>query len=405
MRFLILTALVFVATGTLTATADETVASEWVVVMTDTRPERRRGWSSGVGYSGTYNYAEDPELKRLARRLAKDFPVTVTRQWPIRALSVHCVVIRIDRDADKTLSALRNDKRVEWVQPLNEFRGLSRQQDPYRHLQSSLDTLNVAPLHSEFSGQGVRIAMVDSGVEVDHPDIRHALVDAVDFVGQASGGERHGTGIAGVIVAHGANGQGISGVAPGAELYAYRGCWDADDGSTRCNSLTLSLALDHAIGAQPHVVNLSLTGPRDPLLDRLVDRLLQQGAVVVTAYDEQRGDKRFPSPTDGVLIVHDGSKLSSESLTGFYAPGQAVLTAQPGHAWDFMDGSSLAAAHVSGVMALLLEARPTQAGDDWVPALLASLRSSPGGRSIDACQALRFLEGRVDCDAVSAVDN
>lgn len=386
------------------AGADEPAVTEWVVVMTDTRPERRRGWSSGVGYSGTYNYAEDPELLRLARRLARDFSLTVTNQWPIRSLSVHCVVVRIENDAEKTLAALRQDKRVEWVQPLNEFEGLSQSQDPYRHLQDSLDTLNVAPLHNEFSGQGVRIVMVDSGVEADHPDIEHALADVVDFVGRGEASERHGTGVAGVMVAHGANGKGISGVAPGAELYAYRGCWEADDGGTRCNSLTLSLALDRAIDAQPHIVNLSLTGPSDRLLDRLVERLLVQGAVVVTAHDERRGSARFPSPADGVLVVQNGSGVTS-SLSTFFAPGKAVLTAQPGHGYDFMAGSSLAAAHVSGVLALLLEAQPSRAATDSAPALLASLRSSDDGRSIDACLALHFLDSSVHCDTVSAVDN
>ncbi|MEM8683750.1 MAG: S8 family serine peptidase [Pseudomonadota bacterium] len=404
MRLLLILLLVAAAMPE-SACADESAVGEWVIVMTDSRPERRRGWSSGVGYTGTYSYADDPELKRLARRLARDFPVTVTRQWPIRSLSVHCVVVRIDRDAEATLAALRSDKRVEWVQPLNEFQGLSQQQDPYRHLQASLDTLNVAPLHNEFSGQGIRIVMVDSGVEADHPDLQHALADVIDFVGQPAGGERHGTGVAGVMVAHGANGQGISGVAPGAELYAYRGCWEADDGITRCNSLTLSLALDHAIDKQPHVVNLSLTGPSDPLLDRLVARLLEQGAVVVTAHDKQRGEQRFPSPAEGVLVVHDGSRVTTDALGGFYAPGQAVLTAQPGHAYDFMAGSSLAAAHVSGVLALLLEAHPSRARSDSGAALLASLRSSPGGWSIDACLALHFLDSRVHCDAVNAVGN
>ncbi len=404
MRTLLLSVLVFV--GFLpVAEADEPAVTEWVVVMTDTRPERRRGWSSGVGYSGSFNYANDPELKRIAKKLARDFPLTVTKQWPIRSLSVHCVVVRIDRDEAATLKALRSDKRVEWVQPLNEFEGLSQAREPYRHLQDSLDTLNVAPLHDRYSGQGVRIVMIDSAVEADHPDIEHALVDAVDFVGRGDGAERHGTGVAGVMVAHGANGEGISGVAPGAELYAYRACWEAEDGSTRCNSLTLSLALDRAIDSRPHIVNLSLTGPRDRLLDRLVERLLEQGTVIVTAHDADRGASRFPSPADGVLVVHNGSGVSPDAASAFYAPGRAVLTAQPGHAYDFMAGSSLAAAHVSGVLALLIEAQPTRVGHDPAPALLASLRSSGAGRSIDACLALHFLDRRVHCDTVSAVDN
>ena len=368
--------------------ADDASVDEWIVVLKDTRPDRRRGWSSGVGYSGSYNYASDPKLKRLARDLATDYSLTVTEQWPIRSLEVHCVVVRLGDDQSEVLAALRDDKRVEWVQPLNEFEGLAAEVDPYRHLQGSLDTMNVAPLHEHWSGDGVRIAMIDSGVERDHPDLEHALAGNHDFVGRGERAERHGTGIAGVLVAASSNGVGISGVAPGAELHAYRACWESTDGTTRCNSLTLSLALDHAITIRPQVVNLSLTGPSDRLLDALVGQLTARGAVVVAAWDAARGADRFPSARPGVVYASDGTGITSESGDVLYAPGTAVLTAQPGHGYDYMAGSSLAAAHVSGVIALLIEANPEQSSAEAEASLVSSIRLADAGASIDACDAL-----------------
>ena len=383
-----------------------TVASdEWIIVLKDPRPDRRRGWSSGVGYSGSYNYASDPQLKRLANTIANDYEVSVTRQWPIRALKVHCVVVRIDPDDVDTLDAIRRDKRVEWVQPLQEFEGLG-EPDPYRHLQGSLEIMNVAPLHASYSGNGVRIAMIDSGVEHDHPDIAHALSGNVDFVGSGNSGERHGTGIAGVLVAANSNGVGISGVAPSAELHAYRACWETSDGDTRCNSLTLSLALDHALTVRPHVVNLSLTGPKDPLLDALVQLLVSNGALIVAAHDRERGSERFPSAHPGVLIVHDGSGISEPRIDALYAPGGAVLTAQPRHSYDYMAGSSLSAAHVSGVLALLLEAVPDMTPAETEAKLAASVRMANQVASIDACEALICPQSHNGCSAcVSAAGN
>ncbi len=379
---------------------------EWIVVLKDTRPERRRGWSSGVGYSGSYSYADDPKLKRLARDIANDYELTVSQQWPIRALDVHCVVVRLGEDGAATLAALRQDTRVEWVQPLNEFEGLAARKDPYRHLQGSLEIMNVAPLHEHWSGAGVRIAMIDSGVEHDHPDLQHALAGNTDFVGTGSTSERHGTGIAGVLVAQSSNGVGISGVAPGAELHAYRACWESAEGATRCNSLTLSLALDHAVTIRPHVVNLSLTGPSDRLLDALVGKLTADGALIVAAWDASRGESRFPSPRAGVVYASDGTGVTADSKEVLFAPGSAVLTAQPGHGYDYMAGSSLAAAHVSGVMALLIEADPTLSGPETEAMLASSVRLEELGASIDACSALnRSTAGGVCSNPLSAVEN
>lgn len=379
------------------ARADEASVDEWIVVLKDTRPDRRRGWSSGVGYSGSYSYADDPKLKRLARDLADDYSLTVTEQWPIRSLEVHCVVVRLGGNRTEVLAALRADRRVEWVQPLNEFKGLAAEVDPYRHLQGSLDIMNVAPLHEHLSGAGVRIAMIDSGVERDHPDLEHALAGSHDFVGKGSSAERHGTGIAGVLVAANSNGVGIAGVAPGAELHAYRACWESPEGGTRCNSLTLSLALDHAVTIRPHVVNLSLTGPSDRLLDALVGQLTSRGAVVVAAWDAARGGDRFPSAQPGVVYASDGTGITDGSGDVLYAPGTAVLTAQPGHGYDYMAGSSLAAAHVSGVMALLLEANPGQSSTDTKASLVSSIRLADAGASIDACNALERSDASSPC--------
>lgn len=359
----------------------------WVVVLDDPRPPRRRGWASGVGYGGRFAYEQDPTLARLARAIAKDHDVSVSDQWPVRALGVHCLVVEIDGDAEPVLAALRADPRVRWVQPLNGFELLegAARADPYRHLQPALDALNVAPLRETVTGRGVTIAIVDSGVETDHPDLRHAILASDDFVGNGSAAERHGTGVAGVVAAALGNAEGIAGVAPGARLYAYRACWENADGRTRCNSLTLSRALDRVVATAPHLLNLSLTGPRDPLLDALLAEVVAAGTIVVAADAGARTGARFPSPREGVVWA---AAPGDAAPGAFLAPGDRVLTSQPGHGYDFMSGSSLSAAHITGVLALMHEAMPGDADAALLARMARGLRRAVGGDRVDACLAV-----------------
>lgn len=365
----------------------DAAVSRWVVVLEDPRPPRRRGWAGGVGYGGRYAYEVDPALQRLAQAIVDTHDVAVSDQWPVRALGVHCLVVDISGDVEAVLTALRADRRVRWVQPLNDFEGLGDDEagDPYRELQPALDALNLSPLAGAYTGRGVTIAVVDSGVEADHPDLQHAIAARADFVGRGDAAERHGTGIAGVIVAARNNDVGIAGVAPDARLLAYRACWDAADGGTRCNSLTLSRALDRVVAVAPHLVNLSLTGPSDPLLDALVARIVETGSIVVVAESSERG-ARFPTDRPGIVWVRAAANGADEDAV--VAPGQDVLTAQPGHAYDFMSGASIAAAHVTAVLALLHEALPRKRDAELVARLSRNTQPVAGVASVDACRAV-----------------
>ncbi len=102
----------------------------------------------------------------------------------------------------------------------------------------------------------------------------------------ARDGEIHGTAIAGIIASAVNNREGIIGVAPDVSIAALRACWAVvDDGlAAQCSSFSLAQALEVALGLQPNVINLSLAGPDDPLLSRLLDRAIERGIVVVTAH-------------------------------------------------------------------------------------------------------------------------
>jgi subtilisin family serine protease len=144
-------------------------------------------------------------------------------------------------------------------------------------------------------GEGVRIAVVDTGVDTVHPDFRGRLGRVRDFVADGrSAAETHGTAVAGIIAAVPDNGIGIAGIAPDATVISLRACWSASGALGACNSFTLAQALAAAAGAQAGIVNLSLGGPPDALLTRIVERLLARGVVVVGAVPPSGRREGFP---------------------------------------------------------------------------------------------------------------
>ena len=111
------------------------------------------------------------------------------------------------------------------------------------------------------------------------------------------------------IAAKGDNGIGIVGVAPDAALMALRACWKVDaSGATLCSSFTLAKAVQYALRHQAQVLNFSLSGPPDLLLERLLDRALAQGVAIVAAVDPDAGDAGFPASHPLVSRAAQGAR-------------------------------------------------------------------------------------------------
>ena len=223
--------------------------------------------------------------------------------------------------------------------------------------------------------------------------------------------ERHGTALAGVMAAERGNGQGIAGVAPNAMLLGLRACWEQPGGADRglCNSFTLARALHFAVVARPGVLNLSLQGPEDPLLSRLLLRAIADGTTVVAAYDSRRPG-RFPASLPGVIAVAEPTAAGLNPPPGLLrAPGVDILSTAPGGGYAYVSGSSIAAAHVSGAAALLLEIAP-HAGPARIASLLRSTArldegdDGAAGPSLDACRAvITLLEHPLEPSGTSLV--
>ena len=400
-----------------TGTAFE--AGAQILVTFDQRSSRRlpAAGSTPRGYGGgRASYETSPRSARMAQKLAREYGLRHVDGWPIELLDVHCVVYEIldDRPTSEVLERLTADPRVASAQRMQLFEVLGRESynDPHFPLQHGLHAMQVAAAHQWASGDGVRVAVVDTGVDVDHPELVGRVAAAENFVDRDPLGftqDVHGTAVAGVIASLADNGIGIVGVAPSVRLLALKACWEGGAGSTGavCSTFTLAKAISFAVGKRADVLNLSLTGPRDPLLSQLLSRAIDRGVIVVTAMAEGVEDEPgFPASLDRVIAVRASRERISngrlEPKATLSAPGEDVLTLRPHGAYDFMSGSSLAAAHVSGIAALLLERRP-KLSYDAVHRLLDSTsnpaQAEAGG--VNACAALAELTGGAGCPARS----
>jgi hypothetical protein len=356
----------------------------------------------------------EPIWRNVARELASLHGVELLASWHMASLGEQCLVLEAPahRDPAELARRIAHHPRVTGASVVGHFRALADAADPYLHLQSAVTRLRLIPAQRWASGRGVTVAVVDTGLDLEHPELAQRVTRANDFVGRGGGftTDAHGTAVAGVLAARAGNGVGIVGVAPQASLWALKACWPETPSSTSavCDGYTLAQALDAALAGGVDIVNLSLTGDPDALLARLVGQALRQGTLVVAA--AEGSPPGFPASIPGVLAVHswrgpgpiraDAPALPPGALT---APGVDVLTTVPHGGFDFLSGSSLAAAQASGVAALVLELRPKLPPAELVALLresaaLDETATADGVRILDACGAVGRARGRTGCD-------
>lgn len=374
-----------------------------------------RAGSTPRGYDTIAGYGPSTAARRMMRSLENDYGLREVSAWPIEPLHMHCAVLEIPdgRDRGAVLAALAHDQRITLAQPLQSFATRTQDyNDPYVGLQSGFQQMDVAHAHPWSRGEGVKVALIDTGVDTEHPDLRGNIAAAANFVDTDDGQfrrDRHGTEMAGVIAAIANNHQGIVGIAPAARLWVFKACWqtEADADAARCNSFTLARALVAAFDAHVQIVNLSLAGPADPLLNGLIREGLHRGVLFVGAAASDATGARGLTQEAGVIEVASAG-ASSPTASALFAPGREILTLLPGGRYDFASGDSIATAQITGVVALLLAKSHGLSAADAYRLLRESSEPSHalgGGELVNACVAVRALLGRGLCNPVSDADH
>ena len=370
----------------------------YIIAAVDNQPVTYVASAGGTprGYDGVSAYGPSTHARSIMRQIERNYGLKEISAWPIEPLQMHCAVLEVPAGKDRStlLLALSRDARVKLTQPLQTFATRSAYNDPYVGLQRGFEQMDVAEAHPFSRGEGVKVAIIDTGVDIGHPDLRSRIAGAANFVDADDvqfRRDRHGTEVAGVIAAVANNAEGIVGVAPEARLLVFKACWQAkaDADAAQCNSFTLARAISAALDAHAQVVNLSLAGPDDALLTDLIHEGLRRGILFVGAAEQADGLMHRA----GVIEVASSGTHSVINAV-LYAPGQEILTLLPDGRYDFASGSSIATAQVTGVVALMLAKDPSLSAQAAYRALAAS--HNPG-QSVDACVAVATVRRQGTC--------
>ncbi|MCX5089081.1 type VII secretion-associated serine protease mycosin [Streptomyces sp. NBC_00365] len=308
--------------------------------------------------------------------------------------------------------------------------------DGIRAQEWALDAMHTQQAWRTTKGQGITVAVLDTGVDDQHPDLAGNVLAGKDMVGfGAQRGDRawarHGTAMAGIIAGHGhgvGNGDGVLGIAPEAKILPVRVILEDGDSArtrarnTRGNALAEGIrwATDH--GAD--VINLSLgddskSAHPEPAEDAAVQYALKKGAVVVASAGNggEKGDHiSYPAAYPGVIAataVDQNGTHASFSTRRWYAtvsaPGVDVVIADPDDRYYEGWGTSAASAFVSGAVALIKAAHPGLSPAQIKKLLEDTARNAPsGGRDdsrgfgfIDPAAAIKAA-GRLKPDSTHA---
>lgn len=261
--------------------------------------------------------------------------------------------------------------------------------------QYSIDKLDLADVHRQSRGARIKIAVIDSGIDTAHPELVGALDKASDMLtggpANVADADNHGTGMASALFARAQ----LTGVAPAASLLAaraFKGATSGDRSGAQGTSWHVLKGIDWSVAEGARVLNLSFAGPRDELVSRALAAASQRGVVAVAAAGNAgpNAPPLFPASDPNVIAVtalDANDKVFTMANRGRHiavaAPGVDVLVAQTASGYGTTTGTSVATAHVSGLVALLIE-RDAKLDVAQVRALLTSTARDLGAPGPDA---------------------
>lgn len=377
---------------------------------------------------------ENEVLFELRPRLPEGTLSAVLRQYGLEALRedrirlldttlVRARLVAPRRTVDAVLADLRTDARVASAGPNGLFTlqggpdaaGAApvalppATQPPAAQppaLQWSVARLKLDAVHRITRGKDVTVAVIDSGVDLRHPEFAGSTVAEIDFADGAPAPHAHGTAMVGAILAH----QRLVGVAPDVHVLVLRAfTGEAATSGAAGTTDHIVRALDEAAARGAGVVNLSFAGPADAYVGRMLAALRQKGIAAVAAAGNAgpASPPLYPAADPNVIAVtaiDARDRLYGSANRGPFicvaAPGVDVLEPAPGSAYQMSTGTSVAAAQVAGIAALILARDPQVKPDELRRILTETASKAPlapaevGAGVVDPDHAIQSLATR-----------
>ncbi len=248
-----------------------------------------------------------------------------------------------------------------------------------------VDKLHLLEAHRISNGDDVVVAVVNSKIDTAHPDLAGAIAGEYDAIGTPTPPHAHGTAMAGAIAAH----SKLLGVAPKVRLLAVR-AFSGSGESAQSTTFNLLKGVDWAASKNARVINMSFAGPADAMLQEMLIKANARGIVLIAAVGNAgpNSPPLYPAADIGVIGVtatDAADKVMPQANRGpqiaVAAPGVEILAVSPDSGYQVTSGTSIAAAHASGVAALLLAAKPSLTPAQVRSYLIRDARRIPGKRN------------------------
>ena len=322
------------------------------------------------------------QIEDLARR--HGLALVEAQNFPLIGATIGLFRIAGNRPADEVRRNFAADASVKSLQFNLRYFVQDTKTSEGDPAQYAVRKLKLPQAHAMAHGMNVTIAVIDSGIDVRHPELANSISDSFDALGSKEGPHVHGTGIAGAIAAHAR----LMGSAPEARIIAIR-AFSSSPGGAESSSYTIIKSLNYAVLHGAQIVNMSFAGPKDPLIERAIAETAARGVLLVAAAGNAgpKSPPLYPAANPNVIAVSGTDaqdRLFAASNRGNYialsAPGTDVFLPAPDEKYQMTSGTSFSAAYVSGIAALVMERNPALKPNDIREILTSTARDlgTPG---------------------------
>ncbi|MEL7254849.1 MAG: S8 family serine peptidase [Pseudomonadota bacterium] len=284
------------------------------------------------------------------------------RTFTLSGVTVHRYRLPPDLSVREAITRLERSAAVVNAQP-NYIYLLQQDSGATKLPQFGNAKVDLATAHVRSTGANTRIAVIDTAVDAAHTEFSEARISVFDTTDGARNVDPHGTSVAGILAAGGK----LTGVAPNAGIISIAAFSTDASGTTKGNTWTIMEALNIAADQDVHILNMSFSGPADPLFERAMNGALAQNMVPVAAAGNEGPEAAtlYPAGYDTVLsvtAVDSDSAIYTSANTGdhidFAAPGVDLLVLGQSSGFRTSSGTSMATAYISGIASLILSANP-----------------------------------------------